>query len=131
MVAVVIGTHGKLSEEILKSSEMISGKQENIGYIKVEVEEGLSDLVSKYAEEINKLDTKDGVLFLVDFFGGSSYNAASMIAIKNKNIKNMDIVTGVNIKMILKIVKSMKFLNLEDLVNLALIAGGFSIRTFR
>ena len=30
MIAIILGTHGKFSKELLKSSEMIFGKQENI-----------------------------------------------------------------------------------------------------
>lgn len=106
MVAVIIGTHGKFSEELLKSSEMILGKQDNIGYITFKPGEGLEDLVSKYTEVINGLDSKDGVLFMVDLFGGSPYNAASMMAIENEN---MDVVTGVNLPMLLETFRNMSF----------------------
>ena len=37
---------------------------------------------------------------MVDLFGGSPFNAASRIAIKNDNI---DIVTGVNLPMLLEV----------------------------
>lgn len=128
MVAVVIGTHGKFSEELLKSSEMIFGKQDNVGYITFKPGEGLEDLVSKYTEVINGLDSKDGVLFMVDLFGGSPYNAASMMAIENEN---MDVVTGINLPMLLETFGNMSFSNLEELVNVAKNAGHESIKSFK
>ncbi|WP_024614275.1 mannose/fructose/sorbose PTS transporter subunit IIA [Clostridium sp. Ade.TY] len=126
MVAVILGTHGNFSEELLNSSEMIFGKQENVGYITFKPGEGLEDLVDKYNEVISELDTKDGVLFMVDLFGGSPYNVASMMALKNDN---MEVVAGVNLPMVLEIFGSMKFLNLKELVSVALTAGNKSIKS--
>ena len=93
MVAIIIGTHGNFSEELVRSSEMIFGKQSNVGYITFKQGEGLEELAAKYSVVMDQLYTDDGVLFMVDLFGGSTYNAASMIALENEN---MDVVTGVN-----------------------------------
>ena len=43
---------------------------------------------------------------MVDLFGGSPFNAASIIAMKNSN---MEIVTGVNLPMILEVLGSREF----------------------
>ncbi|MEI2421379.1 hypothetical protein V6O07_13985, partial [Arthrospira platensis SPKY2] len=65
-------------------------------------------------------------LFMVDLFGGSPYNVASMMALKNDN---MEVVAGVNLPMVLEIFGSMKFLNLKELVSVALTAGNKSIKS--
>ena len=44
MIAIILGTHGKFSKELLKSSEMIFGKQENIEYAMLEPGESVDDL---------------------------------------------------------------------------------------
>ena len=100
MISVIIGTHGIFSEEILKSAEMIFGTQENVGSVTFKPGEGVDDLVEKYNKLISELDCKDGVLFMVDLFGGSPFNAASILAMKHDN---MEIVTGVNLPMILEV----------------------------
>lgn len=115
MVAIIIGTHGKFSEEILRSSEMIFGKQENVLSVTFEPGEGPEDLSKKYKKALGQLDCKGGVLFLVDLFGGSPFNAASIVVSENEN---MDIITGVNLPMLLEIYGSKDFSSVEELVSI-------------
>jgi mannose PTS system EIIA component len=125
MISVIIGTHGTFSEEILKSAEMIFGAQENVGSVSFKPGEGIENLVEKYNELISKLDSTDGVLFMVDLFGGSPFNAASLIAMKHDN---MEIVTGVNLPMILETLGSRDFSSLSELLAIAENSGKEAIR---
>lgn len=125
MISVIIGTHGIFSEEILKSAEMIFGTQENIGAITFKPGEGIETLVEKYNKLIEKLDSTNGVLFMVDLFGGSPFNAASIIAMKHEN---MEIVTGVNLPMILEVLGSREFSNVSELVAIAENSGKEAIK---
>ncbi|MFT8351392.1 PTS sugar transporter subunit IIA [Clostridium saccharoperbutylacetonicum] len=125
MISVIVGTHGIFSEEILKSAEMIFGSQENVGSVTFNPGEGIDTLVEKYNNLVNRLESKEGVLFMVDLFGGSPFNAASIIAMKNEN---MEIVTGVNLPMILEVLGSREFSNLQELVQIALNSGKDAIK---
>ena len=125
MISVIIGTHGRFSEEILKSAEMIFGSQENVGSVTFKPGEGVDDLVEKYNNLINELDCTDGVLFMVDLFGGSPFNAASIIAMKHDNI---EIVAGVNLPMILETLGSRDFSTLPELLAIAENSGKEAIR---
>ena len=125
MISVIIGTHGRFSEEILKSAEMIFGVQENVGIVTFKPGEGLDNLLEKYDELISELDCTDGVLFMVDLFGGSPFNAASIIAMKNDN---MEIVTGVNLPMILETLGSRDFSSLSELLVIVENSGKEAIR---
>jgi PTS system mannose-specific IIA component len=125
MISIIIGTHGMFSEEILKSTEMIFGSQENIASVAFKTGEGVEGLIEKYNNLIEKLDCTDGVLFMVDLFGGSPFNAASIIAMKHEN---MEIVTGVNLPMILEVLGSRDFLNISELVEIAEKSGKDAIR---
>ena len=127
MISVIIGTHGTFSEEILKSAEMIFGAQENVGSVTFKPGEGVEDLVEKYNQLISKLDCSDGILFMVDLFGGSPFNAASILAMKNDNV---EIVTGVNLPMILETLGSRDFSNLQELLRVAENSGKEAIRVF-
>lgn len=126
MVAIIIGTHGNFSEELVCSSEMIFGKQSNVGYITFKQGEGLEELAAKYSVAMDQLYTDDGVLFMVDLFGGSPYNAASMIALENEN---MDVVTGVNLPMLIETFESMSFSNVQELKEIAITAGLASVKS--
>ena len=125
MISVIIGTHGMFSEEVLKSAEMIFGAQENVGIVTFKPGEGIENLVEKYNKLISELDSADGVLFMVDLFGGSPFNAASIIAMKNDN---MEIVTGVNLPMILETLGSRDFSSLSELLAIAENSGKEAIR---
>lgn len=128
MIGIIVGSHGKFSKEIVKSAEMIFGQQENVKYVTFEPGESADGLVDKYKNEMKGLDYSEGLLFLVDLFGGSPYNAASRIALQEEN---MDIVTGVNLPMLLEVFASKGFLGLSELADLAINAGGSAIKSFR
>ena len=125
MISVIISTHGMFSEEILKSAEMIFGNQENVGTVTFKPGEGVENLLEKYNKLINELDCTDGVLFMVDLFGGSPFNAASIIAMKHDN---MEIVAGVNLPMILETLGSRDFSSLSELLTIAENSGKEAIR---
>ncbi len=127
MIALIIATHGKFSDEIIKSSEMIFGKQENIGCVTFVPGEGLEDLERKYNKELERLNTEDGTLIMVDIFGGSPFNSASSIALKNTNV---EIVTGINLPMLLEVYSGRDYLNLEELKKLAKDSGKQGIKFF-
>lgn len=99
-IAIVIGTHGASAEQLLKSTEMVIGQQDNVAYIDFVPGENADTLVGKFNQKLSELDTAKGVLFLVDFWGGSPFNAASRIV---QDKENMDIVTGVNIPMLVEV----------------------------
>ena len=128
MVAIIVGTHGSFSEQILRSAEMIFGKQENVSSVTFETGEGTEDLVGKYKKAEEKLDCKEGVLFLVDLFGGSPFNAASRVVAEGDN---MDVLTGINLPMLLEIYGSRGFSNLEELVSIGKKAGAEGIKSLR
>ena len=117
MISLIIGTHGSFSKELISSAELIYGKLENVSYITFLPGEGQSDLISKYNSIIDTLDKDSSVLFLVDLFGGSPFNAASMLSIDNVN---MDVVTGVNLPMLLEVYSNIDNSSLEDLVSIAI-----------
>ncbi|WP_315109372.1 mannose/fructose/sorbose PTS transporter subunit IIA [Clostridium intestinale] len=128
MVAIIVGTHGEFSREIVKSSEMIFGKQENIQYVTFNPGESADDLINKYESIMEELDYKDGLIFMVDLFGGSPYNAASRVAVKEEHI---DIVTGVNLPMLLEVFAVRDSMSIKELVKVAETAGNMGIKSFK
>ncbi|GFZ32175.1 PTS mannose transporter subunit IID [Clostridium zeae] len=128
MVAVIVGTHGEFSREIVNSSEMIFGKQDNLKYITFNPGEGSEDLVAKYEKSIEELDCEDGLLVMVDLFGGSPYNAASRVVV---NKDKADIVTGVNLPMLLEVFALRDSMSVEELVKIAEEAGNTGIKSFK
>ena len=98
-IAIVIGTHGWAAEQLLKTAEMLLGEQENVGWIDFVPGENAETLIEKYNAQLVKLDTSKGVLFLVDTWGGSPFNAASRIVVDKEHY---EVVAGVNIPMLVE-----------------------------
>ncbi|MBL7636769.1 PTS mannose transporter subunit IIAB [Atlantibacter hermannii] len=98
-IAIVIGTHGWAAEQLLKTAEMLLGEQENVGWIDFVPGENAETLIEKYTAQLSKLDTSQGVLFLVDTWGGSPFNAASRIVVDKEH---HEVIAGVNIPMLVE-----------------------------
>jgi len=99
MVGIIIATHGEFAEGIKKSGSMIFGDQESVETVCFMPSEGPEELKNKLNNAIKALGTEE-VLFLVDLFGGSPYNQASLIVEQNK--EKYALVSGVNLPMLIE-----------------------------
>ncbi|MBD8161347.1 PTS mannose transporter subunit IIAB [Erwinia persicina] len=99
-IAIMIGTHGWAAEQLLKTAEMLLGEQENVGWIDFVPGENAETLMEKYQTRLAEMDSAQGVLFLVDTWGGSPFNAASRLVVDKENY---DVVAGVNIPMLVEV----------------------------
>lgn len=100
MIAIVVASHGKFSEGVLQSSRMIFGDQEKVQAVTFMPNEGPADLTKKFKAALATFDPDDQVLFLVDLFGGSPFNAASRIVAEN--LDKYALITGLNLPMLLE-----------------------------
>ncbi|MGR2854608.1 PTS mannose transporter subunit IIAB [Erwinia sp. 1181_3] len=99
-IAIMIGTHGWAAEQLLKTAEMLLGEQENVGWIDFVPGENAETLMEKYQARLAEMDSTQGVLFLVDTWGGSPFNAASRLVVDKPGY---DVVAGVNIPMLVEV----------------------------
>ena len=130
MFGIIVGTHGRFAEELVKSCEMICGEQSNVRAVTLVPGEGPDDVVAKYEAAIKELDCADGVLFLNDLFGGSPYNAACRLVINNEKY---GIVTGVNLPMLIEMVGAQMIdegSDIKELMEKAVEAGKAGTQTF-
>ncbi len=128
-IAIIIGTHGLAAEQLLKTTEMLIGDQDNVAFIDFVHGENAETLIEKYNARLENLDTSSGVLFLVDTWGGSPFNAASRIVVDKENY---EVVTGVNIPMLVE-----TFMGRDDnptlteLTGIALETGRLGVRALK
>lgn len=99
-IAIMIGTHGWAAEQLIKTAEMLLGEQQNVGSIDFVPGENAETLIEKYQARLKDLDTSKGVLFLVDTWGGSPFNAASRLVVDKENY---EVIAGVNIPMLVEV----------------------------
>jgi len=122
-VAVLIIGHGHLAEALLSSAEMIVGKQEMVATLGLEEGEGLSGFIEKVRGAIAELRSDEGILVLVDLFGGTPFNA-TVGAMQS----GVHIVAGANLPMLLELLLSREQGSVGDLAQLALQAGQQGLR---
>lgn len=99
-IAIMIGTHGWAAEQLLKTAEMLLGEQVNVGWIDFVPGENAETLIEKYQARLASMDSTQGVLFLVDTWGGSPFNAASRLVVDKPDY---EVVAGVNIPMLVEV----------------------------
>lgn len=127
MIKIIIATHGEFSREILKSAQMIMGEQEEIATVTFVPGEGLDDLIDKYNQTLNQMKNPTGVLFMIDIFGGSPFNAAATLAMQNEDF---EIVTGVNLPMLLEVLSLREDMLMDELIKVAKESGCTGIVNF-
>lgn len=69
-VAVLMTTHGHAAEYLRKTAEMIIGEQSNLACLEFVPGENGDILVQKMQTAISSLDVSNGLLLLVDLWGG-------------------------------------------------------------
>ena len=98
MINVLVLSHCNLTKELIKTAEIIAGKQENLFSIDQDIKnENLVSLQNKISEILGKINNEQGTLILTDMLGGTPCNASVLLTKKF----NIEVLTGVNLPMIL------------------------------
>ena len=100
MIGIIIVTHGNLALELKSAMEHILGIQKNIEIISIKPDDDLEIKKSVLEESIKKVDEENGVIILTDMFGGTPSN----LAISLLKIGKVEIISGVNLPMLIKLV---------------------------
>jgi len=110
MIGGVIVSHGKLAEELLNALTIILGEAVNIEAISIGWYDDVEESKKKINESIKRVDQKNGVLIFTDMFGGTPSNL-SFSFLKDDQV---EIITGVNLPMLIKFVSLQRSYNLKD-----------------
>ena len=97
MVGIITISHGPFSKALIKSVEMVYGKQDKVQALCLDSGVSMECLKNKINRIIVKFQVND-VLIMVDLLGGTPYNASS-IEMENSNI---NVITGLNMPMLLE-----------------------------
>jgi PTS system mannose-specific IIA component len=111
MFGIVVATHGEFGQDMVATLQMILGSSEGILAIALLPSESLEGFKSKMEEALKKVDSKNqGALVLVDMVGGTPFNVAMLTA----QTRPLQVVTGVNLPMLIKVATSQDEPNLES-----------------
>jgi PTS system mannose-specific IIA component len=123
MIGLLIVTHCDLSTELLKAAEFIVGRIELVDTISITQSLDSDKIRKTIAEKIVHLNKGKGVLILTDMFGGTPSNL-SLSFLKEEKV---EVLTGVNLPMIIAFVQHRSDLNLKELAEKAQKAGKVGI----
>lgn len=114
MIGVVIVAHGKIADAFLETSKIIFQSEVDIKGVCIESGDSPEAAVNKIKMAVKEADRGDGVLILTDLFGGTPSNLSLSLLEEGK----VEVVTGVNLPMLLKIPFLQEERNLKEFANL-------------
>lgn len=100
-VGVVVVTHGVLATELLNAAETIVGDLPQFAAVSIGWHDDVAVATEAMSRAIARVDGGRGVLLLTDMFGGTPSNLAMSFLEPGK----VDVVTGVNLPMLIKLAR--------------------------
>ncbi len=119
MIGLVLVTYGRLAEEMISATEHVVGAQRNIRAICIGPDDDMERRRSDIVQAVSEVDDGDGVILLIDMFGGTPSNLALSIMDK----PNVEVIAGVNLPMLIRLASARESESLADAVASAQEAG--------
>lgn len=119
MLGIVIVSHASLADAFINSAEFILGPQENLASLSVPSDDNPESIRQELCTLIDRVNTGDGVVVLTDTFGGTPSN----IAISCLQEQVVEVIAGVNLPMLIKLLSVRHQLFVTKAVQAAVEAG--------
>lgn len=110
-VGVVIVTHYRLGEEFLQALRLIVPDGPQFFAVSIDPKQSVDEMRTAIAEALQAANRGDGVLVLTDMFGGTPSN----ISLSFLQEHRVEVVTGVNLPMLIKLATLPEEKSLEEL----------------
>jgi len=110
-VGVVIVTHYGLGEEFIQAVTQIVPEAPTYHSVSVDPGQGVDSIRERIKAALKAADEGDGVLVLTDMFGGTPSN----VSLSSLDEHHVEVVTGTNLPMLIKLATLREEKPLEDL----------------
>ena len=110
-IGVVIVTNNHLGEEFLKALQQIVPDPPEFESVAIEPGQSIEDMRKGIDRALTRADQGQGVLVLTDMFGGTPSN----ISLSFLDDRRVEVVTGLNLPMLIKLATLREEKELEDL----------------
>jgi PTS system mannose-specific IIA component len=107
----VIVSHGQLATELLAAAEAVIGDLSHIAAVSIGWHDDVEAARDEIERAIKTVSQGSGVILLTDMFGGTPTNISAMFLKEDE----VEIVTGVNLPMVIKLASNSKDVKLADL----------------
>ena len=118
MLGIVLVAHNDFAESVKRVAEHVVGPLPDVVCISVLPEDDIDLKRKEIQKAIRKVRSKDGVVLLTDMFGGTPSNLAISLMEDGK----VEVVSGINVPMLVKLLR-MRKKSLAEGVKLAAEAG--------
>lgn len=98
MVGLVVAAHGRLAEELVATAESIVGPLGAVTTVAIERGTSPDGIREQVHHAVTTADTGEGVLVLVDLFGGTPCKESLMLC----GQRSVEVLAGVNLPILLK-----------------------------
>jgi PTS system mannose-specific IIA component len=119
MIGIVLVTHGALANEFKLALEHVVGPQEQIETVAIGPDDDMEARRNDIIAQVDLVDQGDGVVILTDMFGGTPSN----LAISVMNNRDVEVIAGVNLPMLVKLTRVRGDLDIKTAVREAAEAG--------
>jgi PTS system mannose-specific IIA component len=106
----VIVSHGRVANELLSAAETVVGGLDHIAAVSIGWHDDVEIAKGEIDRAIKNVSAGVGVIVLTDMFGGTPTNISAMFLEKEE----VEIVTGVNLPMVIKLASLSDELTLND-----------------
>ncbi|RME25547.1 MAG: PTS sugar transporter subunit IIA [Deltaproteobacteria bacterium] len=111
MIGVVIATHCKLASALAEAATVVLGPQDALATVDIAPEDDRALGWGKLRDAVTVADRGDGVLVLVDVLGGTPSNLALALLAEHR----VEVLTGVNLPMVLRALQRRDSISLDAL----------------
>jgi len=123
MVGILVISHGNLAEALISSAEFIVGNLDRIRGVPVWPKDQEKEVKDRIQKKLAEVDDGEGIVVLTDVLGGTPTNI-SLSCFENEKV---EVVTGVNLPMLLALSSNRKGKTMEEVSRLAKKSGQRSI----
>ncbi|RLB42627.1 MAG: PTS sugar transporter [Deltaproteobacteria bacterium] len=123
MVGLLIISHCDIGRELLNAAKLILGRLDNADSVCISSTANSEELLETISSKLKVLDKGKGVLILTDMFGGTPSN----LSLSFLQDDRVEVLTGVNLPMIIAVAHERDQLSLGELGRKAQEAGRRSI----
>ena len=114
MIGIVLVGHGTLAPEVLRSIESVLGHPvPNMVAVGTTLDETLVTLREKISTATASVEQGDGTIILTDMYGDTATNVSMTLAREAR----IQVVTGSNLPIIVKVISARHEMSLEDLAS--------------
>lgn len=110
----VVVSHGQFANELVSAAEQVVGEIPHVAAVSIGWHDNVEVAQGEIERAIKSVSSGNGVVLLTDMFGGTPTNISAMFI----KADEVEVVTGVNLPMVIKLASQNKEMTLGEMAEL-------------